>query len=1110
MADTNMLIVRFRVYFPNGASRGILPHPLSWEAGLPLNDMTSLTMTYPDGSDAANILRAPCEVALELRDPNTGVFTEHPGCRFINIKNSVDMAARPRILSFTMPSYGWMLKKARWMDQDNPRLNKENQIVYRENDRVVAAQPVRDLLNYAKNRQNVPGLTYTFNNVQDSTGFPWSTSHRINGASFDYGQDAWSIIDSFAKQGFFDWRMNKRELEIFRPDTTLNRRLDTDTGVHLHSMVAMGEEPVERSWEDLAGHLVALGDNTVSWLVETNPDITFPWGKWDETISASGVSDDQTLAQITDRMLETRFKSRTQYTKRLVWTEGAPIPLVDYRPGDYIRATGDSISGSQKSAMRVYQITLTSNDPYGVSIALTLNDRFTDRALQVERWVARSTGGGGSVGGGGTGGGTSKPPPPPVDSTPPKAPTLNSVTNSPYFSALGDPLSLADVAFTAVLKDTNNRNIDVLRYNVSARREDHTEDQAVVSMVRGPGSPSSGQVLHGRVPNLDSGYTYFFSVQAVRASAYPSAWSNVISQTMGYPTQGPPVPSTPILSSKLSTVKAEWDGKSQAGFSMPTSFREVQVEVSVNNSNWYHAGDIFSPGASLIMSGKGGIPTWNVGDTVYVRFKARNSASVISAASAIASTAVLGVVGPDIAANTITANNVVAGTLTAEQIKAHSLTVESLSVGNPSNLVVDPTFSSGPLNTARLTQAANSSAGGVAWSVTADGAVRVDNNVTATSFSRFGLSNNTILNYQLQGNPGATLPSNELAIPINRPGGAASTAAGAIKARMVVKATGVPASPGASTITVSMLTRMFQRSGAPFTGTNTLINNFSISANGTFTLESIGGWSIPSGIASFLPYIYVQFQNGVNADVALEFTQIEVWQESSVFIGQGQISAPLIEGNAITADKLAADAITAKHSIKSAYYEMDSSSPGAIVKIMANANYAGQSGIVWEGLTNFGPRIFQADAAGSGGWDARGFVLTGPEQTVNSSGRLSLQMSYGVGKSYLGRDFGSEVISQQGIYWDTSVARFRIGGMFNTGHYTNDMFRMDRMSFQNGTYAYGAVTARKYYPIITPNGGTAPATSSVYQFPNGTEGGFRWVSSTGVTEIFFIAVCGTP
>jgi hypothetical protein len=1105
MALVNTLVVRFRAYEANGSPIGVLPHPLSWEAGIPLNDMPSLTMTYPDGSDAANLLKTPCEVALELRDPVTGTFTEHPGCRFMNIRRSFDLAARPRILSFTMPSYGWQLKKVRWMDPDLPRLNKDGQVAYKT--AVSPALPIKEIIDYAKNRGNIPGLTYSFTGSVDSAGTAWGVTMKGN---FDYGQDAWSMIDALSRQGFFDWRMNGRALQLYKADTTLRRQLDSDTGVHIHSMLGTTEEPVERTWEDLAGFIVAIGDQQlISGMVEAPDSVDYPWGKWDEAISASGVTDVQTLAQITDNLLLTKYKSRTQYTKKFVWTEGAPVPLVDYRPGDFIRAMSDATTGAQKASMRVYQVTLSGTDPYGVNISLTLNDRFTDRALQTERWVARVSGGGGSVGGGGTGAGTKPQKPAPIDSTPPKAPILNTVVNEPYFSELGDPVSMADVAFQVVTQDVENRTIEILRYNVAARRSDFNWQQAFTVQVTQPDSPSTGQVIHAKVPLLDSGYSYEFRVQAIRDSGYASAWSNAIVQTMGYPTTAPEIPSAPILSSKLSTVKAEWDGLDEVGNGYPPEFREIQVEVSVDNSNWYHAGEIFSPGASIIMSGKGGVPTWNVGDTVYVRYKAMNSASVISPASAVSSIVVLGVVGPDIAANTITANNIAAGTITAEEIKAHSLSVETLSVGDPNNLVIDPTFSSAELNTARVTQANNSSASGVLWSITSAGAVRIDNNTTANSFNRFGLTNNTLVNYPLQTFPGPGLSSNELAIPYTLPANA-SGGSGAIRARFVVTATGIPASPGAATINIAMLARQFQRSGAGLGTAGSVISDFSITANGTYTVQSVNGWTPAAGTVSYIPYIYVKFENGVSADVALEVTQIEVWQESSVFIGNGLIKAPLIDANAVTTDKLDADAITAKHSIRSAYYEMTSQSGAAVVKITENANYNGQSGIRWDGLTNYGPRIFQVDATGTGGWDPRGFVITGPEQTVNSSGRVDLQFAYGITNSHIARKYGSETISVQGIYWDTSVARFRIGGMFNTGHYTNDMLRMDRLGFQNGTYSYGSVTTRRYYPILCPNGGSSPTTSSIYQFPSGTEGGFQYVSSAGVSEVFFICMCGTP
>src|SRR5690606_27803515 len=996
-------------------------------------------------------------------------------------------------------------------DPDNPRLNKEGQIVYRST--MSPVTPLVDMLDFAKNRGNVPGLTIPFTPLADTDGNGWPDA--VKNLSFDYGQDAWSILDSLSKQGFFDWRMNKRALECFMVDGTLKRMLDTDTGVHIHSMLAAPEEPVDRTWEELAGTVVAIGDNNVTSGMVTLPEnpADFPWGLWDEAITANGVSDVQVLAQITDNLLATKYKSRTQYTKKFIWTEASPVPLVDYRPGDFIRATSDAASGAQKASMRVYQLTLSGQDPYKVAISLTLNDRFTDRALQVDRWVSRVTGGGGPVSGGGTGAGGTRPRPP-VDSTPPKAPQLTTVTNEPYFSEIGDPVAMADVAFRVVTQDINDRNIDVVRYNVAARRSDHNWQQARSVIVTQPDSPSTGQIIHAQMPLLDSGYAYQFRVQAIRLSGYASDWSNAVTQTMGYPTEPLETPSAPILSSKLSTVKAEWDGKDSAGNDYPAEFREIQVEVSVDETSWFHAGDIFSPGASIIMSGKGGVPTWDVGDTVYVRFKARNSAAVITGTSSVSQVVVLGVQGPDIAAGTITANNIAVGTLTAEQIKAHSLSVESLAVGSPTNLIVDPAFTSAALNAARMTQAVESSAtpNFAEWSYTAEGALRIDNNSTTSNYSRFGFTNNTLVNYPLRDFPGPPLPSPELAIPVTHLP-SATGGSGGYKMRFVVTATGVPADQGASTIRVSVLTRMFQRSGESLSGSTTMVLNYTIPGNGSYTLESNTGVNPPAGVVGIIPYLYVQFENGVSPDVALEFTQFELWQENSVFIGNGMVSAPLIQANAITTDKLSADAITAKHSIRSAYYEMTSQSGPADIKITENANHVGQAGIRWDGLvgaSGSGPRMFQTDASGTGGWDPRGFVISGPEATTNSSGRVDLTMAYGVGSSRFSRSYGSETYSYQGIYWDTSVARFRIGGMFNTGHSTNDMLRLDRVSFQNGTYSYGNVTTRRYYPILCPNGGTAPVTSSIYRFPSGTESGFQYVSSAGTEEVFFIVACGTP
>jgi hypothetical protein len=409
MPVTNMLLVRFRVYTPNGAVKATLPHPLSWEAAMPFNDMSSLTLTYPDGTEASELLKVPCEIALEMRNPLTATYTEYPGCRFLNMRWSVDSNSRPGIISFTMPSYGWMLKKTRFLSPSNPWLNAERRVVL--TGAHFPMEAVMVAIDEAHLRGNVVGLTYSFNQFVDSVGNSWGTGdpdRYMVDASFDYGQDAWSMLDAFSRQNYVDWIMDKRELKAYTYNTVLARNLALNTGVRIHSKLANAEDAYERTWEDQAGNILALGDNSSSYLYAAPSGLDYyPWGMWDDVISAGGISNATTLERMARKLASTKYKSRAQYTHRFAWTEGAPVPLAEYRQGDYVRAQSDTVNpltGSNVTNMRIHQITLSGTDPYGTSIALTLNDRFLDRALQVERWVSRSNANGGPVGGAGTGG----------------------------------------------------------------------------------------------------------------------------------------------------------------------------------------------------------------------------------------------------------------------------------------------------------------------------------------------------------------------------------------------------------------------------------------------------------------------------------------------------------------------------------------------------------------------------------------------------------------------------------------------------------------------------------------------------------------------------------
>src|SRR5688572_6661922 len=145
----NRLVGRLRVYEANGPLIGSLPHPISWEMSIPLNDMPSLTIVYPKDSPSIELLSDPCEVAVEIRNPVTGVYSEEPGCRFLNIRRQHDMIQRPGVVTYVMPSYGWMLKKARFTNRS--LTNKDNRRVFAD---ATPGTGLSALIEEAKSRGN--------------------------------------------------------------------------------------------------------------------------------------------------------------------------------------------------------------------------------------------------------------------------------------------------------------------------------------------------------------------------------------------------------------------------------------------------------------------------------------------------------------------------------------------------------------------------------------------------------------------------------------------------------------------------------------------------------------------------------------------------------------------------------------------------------------------------------------------------------------------------------------------------------------------------------------------------------------------------------------------
>jgi hypothetical protein len=412
----NHLQARLRVHWPNGGYRGFILQPSRWELAVPFNDVPSLTVEYHDNAKNQAYLNNPVEVALEVFNPRarrpdgtpygSGAYQEFPGCRFLNLRQSGDLMtgteSRNGTWTYTMPGYPWMLKKSK--NILTSKFDKKDKS-RRKFTKSTVGGILKQFLSEARSRKNLSGITWSFNATTDSAGRRWGDTYDL---SFDAGQDILSILEDFTRKGMCDWRMDKRTLQVYKPDTYLARDRtgrdgsDPELAVVLRPHFDVLREPTDVTREDLARRILVKGDKNIYRSIIAEPNAG-PWGAWEEYVTAGGWTSKRALDSIARAALAARrgngkpHGQRAQLTKELHVREGSKLPLVQYRPGDYVLGPmyrpiifNDPDPWVSKVArLRVQQITLTYQEPYGISGNVVLNDKFADRELRKERWLAR-------------------------------------------------------------------------------------------------------------------------------------------------------------------------------------------------------------------------------------------------------------------------------------------------------------------------------------------------------------------------------------------------------------------------------------------------------------------------------------------------------------------------------------------------------------------------------------------------------------------------------------------------------------------------------------------------------------------------------------------------
>ena len=551
------LSIRLKAYKPNGDTLGLLPQPSSFSASFLHDDTGALRLEYSrkalNGSILERKLETGLEIAVEVSDG--GKWLEPLNGRFVLISRSRDALDSSDTVTFTCPSYAWLLNKALMLDLAHLEGDGDDK-GKRVFKKATAGLVMRTFLDENKTRGGIP-VTCGFDTGRDSAGAAWKSVMTL---AYTPGISSLTALANLASNKICDWAFDKRTLKIWNMDSTALCRDLSRISVQLAHDVL--EAPEEESIEALASHILVQGDNNKAF-TRDNPAAPSPWGKWETYLSQQGISDDDTAALYMQSTLDTAARVRGQYTRALRVNDAPSLPLIDYRPGDWI--TAPTVMHGEK--VRVQQVTL-SLESNQFKASVVLNDKVYDATVRQAKRVQGITGGAIN---GGTGGGI---PAPEKDHRTPKAPAGLVVQTDAYIGSDGYAHGLATAMWSAVTQATNDTSIEIGSYAVEWRR--HVDG----APWHAAGTTDKTQLGFG---GLDCGTQIEVRVRAVPTySDKLGEWSAVVVATVESDTTPCSVPSRPVLSSELGVVTVHWDGRTSTGTSMESDFDHIEVGEGVN------------------------------------------------------------------------------------------------------------------------------------------------------------------------------------------------------------------------------------------------------------------------------------------------------------------------------------------------------------------------------------------------------------------------------------------------------------------------------------------------------------------------------------------------
>lgn len=333
------LSTRLTVYRPGSSTPESRLYPTAWSASFVHNNPGDGSMDLEIAKQVpgerldrgSQWLLTDAEVAVEVNAVAPGSddgFREVRNGRFIVLKSSRDLITKSSgAIRSTLQPYAFLLSKARvWtgpsagkgVDPGKRRFTGTIGAIW---DQLMSEAAVRNALSTI--RCNVSATL-------DSAGRNWSgTTTQV----LDIGTDYLTLLNQFVSAGHFDAYFQGTELVLLRPDSDA---VTQDPPV-LSAGVELLSAPRDVDGTNLATHAITLGDGGVAVTATSSALPTTSWGRWETSLSVSGVTDKTVIQNRGVTTLNLYASDRVTTSAELSLHPDGVLPFRDFDVGEWVQ-----------------------------------------------------------------------------------------------------------------------------------------------------------------------------------------------------------------------------------------------------------------------------------------------------------------------------------------------------------------------------------------------------------------------------------------------------------------------------------------------------------------------------------------------------------------------------------------------------------------------------------------------------------------------------------------------------------------------------------------------------------------------------------------------------